>query len=474
MSTHARKTRWSGVLLVVVLGLLVSTPAPLVGHADAAAVGSERQVDVRPAAQGAVWETASIFWFGRAGENDNYVDVRMTYDASNLYVQANIVDYYLWYDPNGVADPRTYDAFAVYLDTDGVRTTQPAADDYFFVSGFRQWPNSSDPRWQRQGRGTGSGWDESWRPATAWSDDEFGRWYNSGPNNNSDRDAGWSTTLTIPWATVGLAGPPAAGTAWGLGAQVYDRDDASTPVTTVAWPEAFSANAPTSWARLAFDPAQPTPSTGATTIRIRRGLNGQVADAYAGGGGNCDGGIFGGGDTPHPTGDLFVQNESDISDFPCFSKTYLSFDLSAIPAGKVIRSATLEIYEFGGSDPTQAQPSYVQLLSSTPDWNEATLTWNNAPLASQNYGGSWVGVIQTFPGWPGVKASWDATAPVAEAYAAGQPASLVLYSADTAYNSGKYFVGSEVGDWDADGRPTLVVTYDEPTGSFSVTLPILK
>jgi hypothetical protein len=195
-----------------------------------------------------------------------------------------------------------------------------------------------------------------------------------------------------------------------------------------------------------------------------------VIDAYVGGGGSCGGGIYGGGDVPHPSGDLFVQSQSDVADFPCFSKTYLRFDLGAVPAGKVIKSAALEVYQFGGSDPSQAQPSYIQLLSTTDDWQEATLTWNNAPLASRNHGGTWANPILSFPGWPGMKVAWDATAPVADAYAGGRPVSLVLYSADSAYHSGKYFVGSEVGDWDADGRPTLIVTWSEP-GSQPTSTP---
>ena len=461
--------RYSFTLLLIVVLSLVSLAVPQPARVRAAGVGPERQVDVRPSQGGATFDTAAIVWFGRATEHDNYADVRITYDNANLYVNATVVDYYLWYDQAGAADPRAYDAFGLYLDTDGQRLALPSGDDYFFVSGFRHFPNTSDARWQRQGRGTGTGWNEGWRPTTPWTDQEGGRWYSSGPNSNSDRDAGWGTTLTIPWATLGLAGPPASGATWAIGMQVFDRDDASTPATTAAWPETFSASAPTSWAKLAFNPTVPAPSTGTSTVRIRRGLNGQVSDAYAGGGGTCAGGIYGGGDQPHPTGDLFVQNQSDVADFPCFSKTYLSFDLGAVPPGKVIKSAALEVYQFGGSDPTQAQPSYIQLLATTDDWLESTLTWNNAPLASRNYGGTWVNPIQSFPGWPGVKATWNATSPVAEAYAAGRPASLVLYSADSAYHSGKYFVGSEVGDWDANGRPTLVVTYSDSTGQSTST-----
>jgi hypothetical protein len=48
---------------------------------------------------------------------------------------------------------------------------------------------------------------------------------------------------------------------------------------------------------------------------------------------------------------------------------------------------------------------------------------------------------------------------VAQAYSAGQPLRLVLYSADDNYHSGKYFVSSDTDDWNAVGRPTLVVQW---------------
>jgi hypothetical protein len=44
---------------------------------------------------------------------------------------------------------------------------------------------------------------------------------------------------------------------------------------------------------------------------------------------------------------------------------------------------------------------------------------------------------------------------------------LVLYAADGAYHSGKYFTASETGDWNAIGRPTLEVVLGDP----GTTLP---
>ena len=36
------------------------------------------------------------------------------------------------------------------------------------------------------------------------------------------------------------------------------------------------------------------------------------------------------------------------------------------------------------------EPSYIQVLTVAEDWNEATLTWNNAPMAERNVAGTWV------------------------------------------------------------------------------------
>jgi len=38
---------------------------------------------------------------------------------------------------------------------------------------------------------------------------------------------------------------------------------------------------------------------------------------------------------------------------------------------------------------------------------------------------------------------------------------LILYSADSAYHSGKYFVASDTGDWNLEGRPRLDVQWGD-------------
>lgn len=111
------------------------------------------------------------------------------------------------------------------------------------------------------------------------------------------------------------------------------------------------------------------------------------------------------------------------------AKYYVTFPLDGISSGKTIISATLTLHQFGNAGGSEAQPSWIQLLIASGDyWQEATITWNNAPLAYENIGGQWVDPLITFPGWPGVPCTWDVSYAVARAYARGEPLRLIIYT----------------------------------------------
>ena len=59
------------------------------------------------------------------------------------------------------------------------------------------------------------------------------------------------------------------------------------------------------------------------------------------------------------------------------------------------------------------------------------------------------------------------------AQATGQPLQLALYSADGPLHTGKYFWSSDVGDWNAEGRPTLTVVWGEPCYAPTVVCSLL-
>ncbi len=465
-------------VLLVLSGNHSPPSASSTGNEPAAT--STRRVNVWRTTSGPVDDnTASIFWFGHeTGHNlYNYVDVRVGYTSQYLRLFVTVIDYNLWQMPSENRDPRLYDAVAIYLDTAGDRATAPQPDDYFFVNGWRHsWPGENKEAYHRDGRGTGSGWNENW--STTWTESVGYGWYNTGPNDNgncptvpSDCDAGWSTTITLTFASLGLSGPPAPGTVWGLGLYLYDRD-AAEPAPLVSppamWPETFNASNPSTWGEIAFDPPPyvPRPAVATGTTVVRRDLGGAVADAYVGGGGNCDGGYLGGGDVNHGDEGLFVASQSLVGDFPCWSKSYLRFGLSGIPAGKVILSATLTLHLWGnaGPVPSQAPPSYTHLFTVAEDWDEHTIIWNTAPMAKENLTATWVYPrTDNGPDFPGIPYTWDATQAVAEAYAAGRPLNIALYTSDTNFDSSKYYISSDaLSDWIPEAKPTLRVIWGEP------------
>jgi hypothetical protein len=221
----------------------------------------------------------------------------------------------------------------------------------------------------------------------------------------------------------------------------------------------------------------PPASTSGGTVTVRHGLDGRlVLDAAVGGGTNCGLGLdfwTQWGNQNYAGLDRFnVQNQHDVADWPCFSKYYVTFPLDAVPAGKVIVSAQLTLYQIGSAgDGWQPLPesSFIQVLTTDGDWRENTLTWNNAPLAAENLGGIWLDPVTSSPQWPGIPRQWDVSRAVAQAYAARGPLRLVLYSADAAYHSGRYFSSSDAGDWNAAGRPALSITWGNPPGAPTAT-----
>jgi hypothetical protein len=440
--------------------------------------GDMRRVNLPYFSDNIWWGESAVFWFGVpelkpdwTPPGRNYVDMRVGYNDEVLYLLVTVVDYFLWYNtsPQPFDDLTEYDAIALYLDMDHDRATSPQTDDYYFLSGWRSSPLGNAPQYQRQGRGDGGAWDLTW--TGVWTDTSGANWScNPGPNSNAcGIDYGWMNSFEIPWSTLGLDGPPPPGTVWGMGIVLYDRDDAPPAgyVAPEAWPETLDTNNPLTWGEMAFAPPayQPPPAAAGGTTVIRRGLGSSVVeDAWVGGGGDCSGGHEGGADNNYgDSTSLFVANQSVVADFPCFSKSFLRFYLDPIPPDKVIISATLTLHHWSNAEWTQAKRSLIQLFTVDPDWEEHTVTWNNAPLARQNLSATWVEVRtpDDVPLFPGDSYDWDATQAVAEAYALGQPLSIGLYTGAPHYHSSKYFTSSEAGDWNEVGRPTLTVLWGD-------------
>lgn len=411
---------------------------------------------------------AALFWFGRVDPAQNYADVRVAYTQQEVWINLTIFDQWLWQDNAQTRTPaslETWDAATVVLDTGDGTTSGPSARSYRFVGELSTWRPRTD--YQASYVGNGVGWSYSaaaFSTETGWRGDA---------TNNGTADRGWVITFHIPFSSLGLSGPPAADTTWRLGVQLHDRDSQTSPaVSDKFWPNGFVRDNPTTWGQLAFglrsSQTLPIPPA-AQTYTIRQGLGGAVvADAMVGGGSTCAEGVnffsaWGSLNYAHST-TLVSQNQGDVADWPCFSKIYVDFPLSGLPVGRAVVSATLTFYQFGGSDPSQALRSLVQVFTVSEAWNENAITWNTAPLAVENVAQSWVDVIPP-PGlpWPGAARTWNVSWAVSLAYSAGQPVlRLALYEADGAYHSGKYFTASDAGDWNQIGRPTLQVVLADP------------
>ena len=413
----------------------------------------------------------AVFWFGRVTPTDNYADVRVGYTSQELILNVATFDRRLWYDDApSPGDLTAWDAVTLYLSLDDGAGATLGSNAYRFVGQLTWWEAPRTP-WQAAYRYDGA----AWSPTNLTFSTSSG-WRGDAPNTDVD-DRGWNLSFVIPFSSLGRSSAPAPGTDWRLALVLHDRDDAAgTSIPDETWPEALSAASPTTWGVLGFGVPTYTPpaATPGGAVTIRHKLNGAtVTDAAVGGYAVCGAGTdfwTQWGETTeafyNAARDRFnVQNQEDISDWPCFSKYYITFPLTGVPAGKTIISSTLILYQIGNAGEGWTpgpEPSYIQVLTTDQDWNESSLTWNNAPLADENVAAAWVDPLPSFPGWPGVPRRWDLSRAVAQAYAAGRPLRLIVYSADAPYHSGRYFTASDIEDWDEVGRPTLTVTWGEP------------
>ncbi len=297
-------------------------------------------------------------------------------------------------------------------------------------------------------------------------------------NDNSKGTRGWAITFEVPFSSLGLSSKPADGSIWGISMTMHDRDNQSGGmVGDKSWPEGFQSNSPSTWAQLHFGlpyyGAIAGNVTGTDLIRNNSTRGIDVPDAGLGGttpdlcGNNTDiWNSWGNNSDFHNEPDFNIQNQSKITDWPCYTKYYVTFPLNTVPANKTILSARLILHHVGSSGgPGQATPSLIQVLSIAGDWAENSITWNNAPPPVENVSQTWLDVPSDYGNWPKIPRYWDVTAAAAKAYLTGQPLRLALYEADSDYHSGKYFSSSESSefdpskDWNIAGRPSLEIKW---------------
>ena len=445
------------VIFIALTLLLFLLPFPVIMHAQ------EFPTVFIPHFSGTIpFEQTGIFWFGQVTSTLNYADVRVGYNDQELYLYFAVFDRRLWHDQTPTAAELTqWDALRLYIDT-APESDLLDSSTYRFTAQFNG--GGAQTSYQESARGDGTGFSVipiQFTTLPGWRGDAI---------NNAGDGRGWAMAYRVPFASLNLPAP-AADTLWRAGVELFDRDDQSgTGIPVTVWPNGFAALDPATWGNITFSlPVYQPPTTSQDqTVIIRHKLNSVVSsDASVGGGSVCGDGLdfWSEWGNKNYTNDpnILIRIQSDVADWPCFSKIYLTFPINLVPPGKVIKSASLTLHQFGNAGGTgEAQDSWVQVSEAASNWNESIISWNNAPQSQNNASYSWVAPIITFPGWPGVARTWDISWLLNKNYQAQLPLQLVMYSVDSAYHSGKYFVSADTGDWNETGRPTLTVTYGDP------------
>jgi hypothetical protein len=395
----------------------------------------------------------AIFWFGKVTPTTNYVDVRTHHYDNYVRFIFHVFDESLWYDSTPSASDLTrYDAISMYVVVNGTtyRFEKQLSDGD--ISGSKVSVPSVP-----------------FTATTGWRGNAL---------NDQGNDRGWTAEFEIPFTSVGLSGKPTAGSVWSMGMALHDRDDSSgTAIPVQTWPEQMDASNSQTWGSIVFGISSYTPPSVANqqTVTVQNGFNGAtVLDAAVGGHSTCGGELdywSEWGEANYGSYPQFnIQNQWDVADFPCFSKYYVTFPLSSLPAGKAVVSGKVILNMFGnaGFQVGDAKVSAINVIELLEDWDVNTVSWNSAPLAGEHISTTWVDPID--PAHPAGPHAWDVSRAFFDAYQTGQPLRLVFYSTDGDMHSGKYFYSSDTTDWNGTVRPKLeVVLGDSPTLSPTVS-----
>ncbi len=381
-------------------GTVQPTQTPTTATTSAPA---HRRINAPYLASGAGLEQAAIAWFGQVDNTNNYADIRVFYRDESLRIFLNIFDRRLWFDTSPTQDTlEAWDAATLLLDT-GSGGPNPSATSHRFVAQLNNSPGSRPVPDRVSGRRLRL--DSS--ATTEFT--SIAGWRGDGVNSGAEA-RGWSVRFDIPFASLGTNVPPAADGCVAHGpraarpgrrrraARFRTRPGRSTQTGSGRLP---GVNLRSTCAATHRPLPRPVEST-----TVRNGLDGAVSRR-----------------TPMsadtaPAASPMSPTSSTVGATPTMQATISStYKISrTLPTGPVSpsimsrsrwtvclldgpsRTGTLTLHLFGnagqGATP-EPQPSLVQALTVADNWNESTVTWNNAPLAAENVWGNLGGALST-------------------------------------------------------------------------------
>jgi len=160
-----------------------------------------------------------------------------------------------------------------------------------------------------------------------------------------------------------------------------------------------------------------------------------------------------------PSDDTYVRNDNPDTSYgsetglqagksgSTIYRILLKFNLSSIPAGQVVSSAQVQLYNGSISSPAPTLGAY---RASTDNWDESTVTWNNQPEEETSEP-----TDQKNPS--GDVTSWDVTPDVDSEYVGDGVYSVLIKSTDESLLRWATFRSQNAGI--PDDAPKLVVQY---------------
>jgi len=132
------------------------------------------------------------------------------------------------------------------------------------------------------------------------------------------------------------------------------------------------------------------------------------------------------------------------------NRPFLKFDLSPLPPGAVIQSATLRLYCYEAFNLVSGVTDLEARRISDDSWTETTLTWNNQPP----YGAVEDTIEPAISAWN----EWDITSFVQDEWAGDKVVSICIKCVQESYDGTERYGNFCAKEWDG-ADPQLVINY---------------